>query len=54
MNDDDNFLINITHHFYCQIFTKMYLYEQNTNQQNTEFIVIKILFWVYYQRNQRF
>ena len=31
----------------------MYLQEQNLNLQNTEFIIIKILFWIYHQWYQR-
>ena len=33
MNDDDNFPINIMHHFYNQISMKMYLRENNMNHQ---------------------
>ena len=47
-NDDDIFSINIMHHFYRQIPVNMYLQEHNMIKQNTEFVVIKILFWIYY------
>ena len=46
--DDENVSIDIMHHFHHKISLKMNLQEQNTKQKNVEFIVIKILFWIYY------
>ena len=40
--------INIIHHFYHQIITNLYLLDQNMVQQNEQFAIIKILFWIYY------
>ena len=45
--------INIMHHLYHQRILKMYLPYQNMIQEKEEYAVIKILFWVYYLKNQR-
>ena len=47
-NDDEKFSINIMHHFYRQITIKTYLQEHNMIKKNAEFVVIKMLFWIYY------
>ena len=44
MNDDDNFSINIMHHFYRQITMIMYLQEHNLIKKNADFSVIKCYF----------
>ena len=48
MNDDDNLPINIMHHFYCKITTKIFLQKHNTINKYGDFVVIKMLFWIYY------
>ena len=48
MNDDKHLSINIMHHFYHQIITKMYLLYHNMIQKNEEYVLIKTLFWIYY------
>ena len=41
MNDDDNFIHNIMHHFFCQITMKMYILDKNIIKQNKQFFVIE-------------
>ena len=48
MNDDDNVIHNIMQHFDHQIIMNMYLLDQNTIQQNEDFVIIKTLFWIYH------
>ena len=36
------------HHFYNQREIKMYPQDQNMIQQKEEFVVRKLLFWIYY------
>ena len=39
------------HHFYHEIIMNVYLLEQNVIKRNEEAVVIKTLFWIYYQND---
>ena len=45
--------INIMHHFYHQTTVRMYLQANNMTMLNKDFVVITMLFWIYYEKNQR-
>ena len=40
------------HHFYHQIIIKTHLLYQNMIQRNKQFVFIKTLFWIFYERNK--
>ena len=40
--------------YYFQITKRIYLQEHGLNKRNAEFVVIKMLFWVYYKKPKRF
>ena len=48
MNDDDDLTVNIMQNFYRNITTKIFLQKHNTINKYGDFVVIKILFWIYY------
>ena len=48
MNDDDNFIHKYYAPFFFQRIIQMYLMDHNMIQQNEQFVIIQILFWVYY------
>ena len=48
MHNDENVSINIMQRFNHKKIMNMYLLDQNMIQQNEEYVVIKILFWIYY------
>ena len=53
MNDDENLIHKYYAPFYYQRIMKMYLSDQNMIHQNEDYVIIKILFWIYYDINQR-
>ena len=54
MNDNEILFINIMHYSYHQIIVKIYLPNQNNIELNEKYVVIKRLFWIYFQINQSF